>query len=392
MEIREILLARSFVTRYSDQPIDPQQLRHVLEAAGNSPGFAQQHPVRFMVIDDADTRRALSLACLQQRQRWLESSAEWMHTALENSGDKQRLDALNETPCVIGVFGETDKPAWREVSWGAVERLRIAALSEGLHAESVNVDSLEFLNALLDVPETFTAVALMTLGVARQTQEPICAIPNTDSLQLPYTPDTGRLRFWNDPVRLGELSQQTDRASRAFLTDKQLLMNVIRTAAEIHSCEDVDAVFDHVLNEMDCFFHFDRTSVAYLDPMDNTVRLRNIHKARGPLVGKNALIPFDESNVIGWVMLNQSGLLRNEIASEDVFDEQMCSEALRSDMIVPIISGNSVFGTLNCGSYQPNAFRPVDFEILREFGILVGAAIKHLRCAASKVEARSPQP
>jgi hypothetical protein len=378
MEIREILLKRSFVTRYSDQPVDPKKLRHVLEAAGNPSGFAQQHAVRFLVIEDAETRGVLKLACAQQRQRWLDNSVDWMHSVLEDSGEKQRLDALYEAPCVICVFGETDKPVWREVAWGAVERLRIAALSEGLQAELVTVESLDFLNALLDVPQTFSAVALLTCGEARQTQEPVGAFLDIEQLQLSYSADIGRLRFWNDPVRLGTLSQHSTRLPRGYLTDKQLLMNVIRTAAEIHSCEDINSVFDRVMTEMECFFRLDRSSVSFLDPKDNTVRLRNIHKHEGPLVGENALIPLDESNVIGWVMLNNSGVLRNNIASEDVFDEQMCSEELRSDMIVPIVSGKSVYGTLNCGSRSPNAFRPIDFEILREFGRLVGAAIMRL--------------
>ena len=375
MEIREILLKRAYVTSYLKQPVDPQRLQRVLEAAGNSPGFAQQHAVRFLVIEDTETRNVLKLACVQQRQRWLANTVDWMPAALEDSGDKQRLEALHEAPHVICVFGETDKPAWREIAWRAVERLRIAALSEGLHAEPVTTDSLDFLNAILDVPQTFTAVALLTFGKARNTQEPVSAVPDLAAMSLPYAPDADRLRFWNDPVQLGNLAQHIDRPHRAFLTDKQLLINVIRTATEIHACKDVGAVFDRVMHELDHFFRFDRSSVALFDPRDNTVRLRNIHKSQGPLLGDNALIPLDENNVIGWVMLNQSGLLRNDIASEDVFDEQMCTEELRSDMIVPIVCRNSVLGTLNCGSYRPNAFRAADFEILREFGKLVGAAV-----------------
>jgi len=378
MEFREILLDRSFVTRYLDTPVDPGRLSRVLEAAGNVTGFAQQYPYRFLVIDDMETRQILQRACTRQRQRWLENSVDWMPVVLAETGETQRLDGLREAPCVIVVFGEVDKPAWREASWGAVERLRVAALNEGLRAEPVTVSSLEFLNGLLDVPQSFNAVALLTLGEAAQTQEPAESAPTPEQQRLPYEADPERLRSWDDPVRLGQLSRHGDEPPHSMLTDKQLLLHAIRAAAAVQSCDDINDVFDQVMQELEHFFRVERGSVSFLNPQDNTLRLRNILKTDGPPVGENRPIPLDESNVIGWVVLNGSGVHRNEIASEDVFDEQMCSEELRSDMIVPILHGTRVFGTLNCGSRKPNAFRSMDFALLRELGRLVGGALDRL--------------
>jgi diguanylate cyclase (GGDEF)-like protein len=44
-----------------------------------------------------------------------------------------------------------------------------------------------------------------------------------------------------------------------------------------------------------------------------------------------------------------------------------------------MIADGTVYGTLNVGCYQPNAFTQSDFEILREFGKLLGTAVERLR-------------
>jgi hypothetical protein len=395
MEFRRVFLERSFATQYSHDPVDPARLQRILAAAGNASGFLQQSPVRFLVVEDAATREVLQLACMQQRERWLQNVVEWMQSVLEESGETQRLHVLREAPCVICLFADTDQPAWREVGWAVVERLRLAALSEGLHAEPISIDSLDFLNALLDVPQTWTAYSLLTLGRAISTERPALAAPESSSLLLPYEPDAERLRSWNDPVRLGHLSRRADNPPRSLLTDRQLLLHAMRTASEIHRYRNVDDIFERAMNDLDQFFRFDRSSVAYLDPTDSTLRLRNIQRFDGPLVGQNHLVPLDESNVIGWVVLNACGVLRNEIATEDVFDEQMCSEDLRSDMIVPIVAGTRIYGTLNCGSRTPHAFRSLDFEILRELGRLVGAALERVgvpeRSASADAGSQAPE-
>ena len=139
--------------------------------------------------------------------------------------------------------------------------------------------------------------------------------------------------------------------------------DVIRIAAEIQACNDIDTLFALITRTMSRLFRYDRASVAFLDPDDHKLRLRNIQKFQGHPVGENFLLPLDESNVIGWVVLNRSGILRNEIASDELIEEQLHSESLRSDMIVPMISGGSVLGTLNCGSLSPESccrgFRPL---------------------------------
>ncbi len=379
MDLTHALRTRTLVESFRSKPVDPERLERVLTAAVSTPSFADQCPIRLLVIEDAGTKQALRSVCEKQRDRWFQDTAEWIHETLEQSGERRHLTTLTEAPHVVCIFGEIEKPAWREAAWNAAERLRLAAMAENVFAEIVRVEQLGFLNVLLEVPQSFTGVAIVVLGEPESTREPAHPPAKLHEIRIPYQPRQDRLEHWNDPVRLGELERSWEAGQRPFLSDKLLLLRVIQTASDINTCTDLDAAFGLVTRELRHIFRYDRASVAYLHPEDSTLRLRNIHKEFGLPVGDNVEIPLAEDNVIGWVMLNRSGVCRNEIAKEDMFSEQMSTERLRSDMIVPMISDGTVYGTLNVGCYAPNAFTQSDFELLREFGKLLGTALERLQ-------------
>jgi diguanylate cyclase (GGDEF)-like protein len=379
MDLRDALRTRKLIEGFRSDPVDPERLRRVLAAATTTPSFADQSPIRLLVIEDPETKHALRRVCEQQRQHWFNETAEWIHETLENSGERRELVSLTDAPHVVCIFGEIDKPSWREAAWHAAERLRLAAVGESLFADVVRLDSLGFLNGLLEVPQNFTGVAILALGEPSTMRDVTQSPPKLDDLLLPYEPRKDRLEHWDDPVRLGKLERARDTKQRPFISDKLLLLKTIQTAGDINTCTDLDSAFALVTRELRRIFRYDRASVAYLDPEDSSVRLRNIHKEFGLPIGDNHPVPLDEDNVIGWVMLNKSGVCRNEIAKEEMFSEQMSTERLRSDMVVPMIADGSVYGTLNVGCYQPNAFTQSDFEILREFGKLLGTAVERLQ-------------
>ena len=379
MDLRETLHSRIQLARFLPIPVQRERLDRVLAAAASTPSFADQHPIRLLVVEDEATQRVLRGACEAQRERWFAETADWVAAALESSGEHRQLLSLTEAPHVVCVFGEIEKPGWREAAWTAAERLRLAAGAEGLLAEVVRLEQFGFLNPLLDVPESFSAVAIVALGKPESVQPMPEPPPHLDRLLLAYEPRPDRLVHWNDPVRLGALSQSRQLPQRSFLSDKLLLLRVIQMSSEINACTDLDAAFRLATRELRQLLRYDRSSIAFMDPVDGVLRLRNIYKEIGPPVGEDQVVPLDEGNVIGWVMLNRAGMCRNEIAKEEVFAEQVSSERLQSDMIVPLTAGCNIYGTLNVGSYRPNAFTQSDFEILREFGKLLGAAVLRLQ-------------
>ena len=93
-------------------------------------------------------------------------------------------------------------------------------------------------------------------------------------------------------------------------------------------------------------------------------------------LGEAREVPLSEQHVIGWVMGNRSGVCRGDLAAEDDFPVRVHEESLRSDLIVPLLVGGRALGTFNVGSRRPHAFTQSDFDILRELGRLVAAAVE----------------
>jgi diguanylate cyclase (GGDEF)-like protein len=378
MDLREALESRIQPVRFRPTAVAPDRLERVLAVAAGTPSFADQHPIRLLVVDDAPTKLVLRGACEAQRERWFVETAEWVEAALESGGERRQLVALTDAPHIVCVFGEMEKPGWREAAWTAAERLRLAAGAENLTADVVRLEQFGFLNVLLDVPESFSAVAVLAIGEPESVQPVPVPAPGLEDLLLRYEPEPERLEFWNDPVRLGTLSHSRHLPQRSFLSDKLLLLRVIQMAGEINTSTDLDTAFRLVTQGLRRIVRYDRASIAFQNPEDGVVRLRNVHKEIGLATGENQVVPLDEGNVIGWVMLNRAGVCRNQIAKEEVFTEQV-REGMQSDMVVPLVADGIIFGTLNVACYHPNAFTPSDFEILREFGKLLGTAVLRLQ-------------
>lgn len=56
----ELLINRRSIRKYTDQPIDPEQVKQILEAALMGPTSKNLRPWQFVVVEDKETMRQLS--------------------------------------------------------------------------------------------------------------------------------------------------------------------------------------------------------------------------------------------------------------------------------------------------------------------------------------------
>src|SRR5262249_18449091 len=101
MDLREALQSRIVPIRFRPDAVARERRERVLAAAASTPSFADQHPIRLLVVEDADTKQALRGACEAQRKRWFVETADWVATALEGAGERRQLVALTEAPHVV---------------------------------------------------------------------------------------------------------------------------------------------------------------------------------------------------------------------------------------------------------------------------------------------------
>lgn len=144
MDVYEAIKTRFSVRLYTDQAVEEDKLRRVLEAGRLSPSARNRQERKFVVVQDAQCRKAIADA----------SEQPWMAQA----------------PVVIAVVGLTDYvmscnvPADPVDCAIALDHIALAAVAEGLGTCWVGHFDQDKCRKLLKVPASATIIQLLTLG------------------------------------------------------------------------------------------------------------------------------------------------------------------------------------------------------------------------------------
>jgi PAS domain S-box-containing protein len=154
----------------------------------------------------------------------------------------------------------------------------------------------------------------------------------------------------------------------------------------------LDRILSAITREVSRLVDFDLSSVAILSADKKSLVHRNIHKGdiTAEKFGEGRLIQIDENSLIGWVVIHRESVYRPDIRKSERFKEVLSEEPLRSDMVVPLISRGELIGTLNIGSYTPDAFTASDREVIDNCAKFASIAIDHtqLRLEAEELGRR----
>jgi iodotyrosine deiodinase len=97
---------RRTVRQFSDRPVPREVIEACLEAAGTAPSGAHQQPWHFVVVTDADTKRAIRQAAeAAEAEFYATAPADWL-AALAPLGTDASKPYLETAPCLIAVFAE----------------------------------------------------------------------------------------------------------------------------------------------------------------------------------------------------------------------------------------------------------------------------------------------
>ena len=148
MDIYETISRRTSVRQYRSDPVEPDKLRRILDAARLAPSGKNGQPWTFVVVTDAETRRRLASACKGQT-------------------------FVAEAPVVIAACGREDL-AYQKMGgyWNslpvdigiALEHLMLAAAAEGLGTCWIGAFIENDVRSILNVPGEQKIVALAPIG------------------------------------------------------------------------------------------------------------------------------------------------------------------------------------------------------------------------------------
>ena len=146
MDLYEAIKTRKSVRRFQNLPIEEGTLTKLLDAAHLAPSANNSQEWRFVVVRDAETRKALADAASKQ-------------------------DFVAEAPVVIVCCAETDGDVMRcglqrypvDVTL-AIDHLMLAAAAEGLGTCWVGAFNPGRVKTILKIPEGVEVVAVLPLG------------------------------------------------------------------------------------------------------------------------------------------------------------------------------------------------------------------------------------
>ena len=155
----ELLFNRRTIRRYTQQPVDPDQVRLIMEAALMSPSSKSVRPWQFVVVEDKEMLERLS-HCKPNYATSIASAP----LAIVVTADITKSDAWIEDASIAAMLMQLQAQdfglgsCWVEIR----ERFR----EDGVPAE-------EYVREVLGIPEQFAVLCVITIGHKDEERKPI---------------------------------------------------------------------------------------------------------------------------------------------------------------------------------------------------------------------------
>ncbi|MEV6288083.1 nitroreductase family protein [Kribbella sp. NPDC051770] len=171
MEFLDVVRRRKMVRSFTDEPVDPDVVRRVLDVARRGPSAGYSQGVEFVVVTDPATRAAIAepgREMFEQLQRPDFVAQAQVHVVIcvspeiykgrYREADKQQVvSEIDEDALWVVPFWYTDAGA-------AMTLLLLAAVDEGIGAAFVGGLEADDVRTLLGIPAEYIPVGIALLG------------------------------------------------------------------------------------------------------------------------------------------------------------------------------------------------------------------------------------
>jgi nitroreductase len=180
----KVIQDRRSIREYTDEPVSEEDLKTILEAARQAPSGENAQPWRFIVVKDATSRKQLGAIAgggsgrrftaefvtkkMQERFASLEDEAK-RKAAFEKLTSGNVSAFLATAPVSIVVCGKKDVWDMPYDTSAAIENILLMVTGLGLGAcwviaPCIDIRDEERVKDLLNVPEGFKAVSIISIG------------------------------------------------------------------------------------------------------------------------------------------------------------------------------------------------------------------------------------
>jgi nitroreductase len=198
MDFAEVVRSRRMVRNYTSEPVDPDAVDRILDAARRAPSAGHSQGQAFVVVTDPGRRRRIAELAGEQQyvargfDPWISRAP--VHVAICVSEELYRRRYREPDKSPDGTDMEWPVPYWWVDAGAAMMLVLLAAVDEGLGAGFLGSHAIPDLEALLDLPDHMSVVGIVTLGHAA----PDRRSSSLDRGRRPRSHVVHRER-WNDP-------------------------------------------------------------------------------------------------------------------------------------------------------------------------------------------------
>jgi len=169
MEFTDVLARRRMVRNYTDEPVAPDVIDRIAAAALRAPSAGNSQAVGVVVVTDEATR--LAIADVADEGSYVAAGFDpWISRAQAHLvicvSEEVYRDRYSE-PDKLSADGsqiEWPVPYWWVDAGASMMAVLLAAVDEGVGAGFLGVHSLPDLAALLDIPDHFSPIGVVTIG------------------------------------------------------------------------------------------------------------------------------------------------------------------------------------------------------------------------------------
>lgn len=169
MEFSDVLAGRRMVRNYTTERVNDDALERIAAAALRAPSAGNSQAIGVVVVTDTGLRHQIATIADEQEyvdagfDPWISRAPAHIVIAVSEKVYRDRYsepDKLQEDGSTI----EWPVPYWWVDAGAALMAVLLATVDEGLAAGFLGVHSLPDLAELLEIPEHFTPIGVVTVG------------------------------------------------------------------------------------------------------------------------------------------------------------------------------------------------------------------------------------
>lgn len=164
MCVLDLATKRKTTRVYSEDPVNPEDVRYILETIGQSPSGSNTQPWRIVLVEDMESKKRVREAAEKGEQNFYDSISPDRKVWYDSKGLSPSKPLLTEAPALLVVLGDTNAPNYKPSIWVSIGYAILAAEEKGLSTVTYTPSDPVLVTEVIGAPEGFIVESVIPLG------------------------------------------------------------------------------------------------------------------------------------------------------------------------------------------------------------------------------------